>query len=260
VSTTPAVNPNVQAIADQAKHAYAEGTKLLAETQYRLAELAGTGQLDRDASTSLQMDLVFIWECLGYGTVDAVRALRANKSPWEDVAWEEDDNIYSDGREVMAQARIEPAETSESSWEHNGFKVAEGPTEVHPRGTICSISSPNPKDDQVDPDERREVPAAWLRLVRVWLALREEMDDTVEEAPQQLDSFLKYLRGWLDSGSGLAAVRAPQQVDGFRKLLRPWLVLRDEMDAAAGDSPQVLDFFINYLRGWLDRHEANGCR
>jgi hypothetical protein len=32
----PAVNPNVDDVADRAKHGYATGTKLLAETHYRL--------------------------------------------------------------------------------------------------------------------------------------------------------------------------------------------------------------------------------
>jgi hypothetical protein len=42
----PAVNPNVDDIADRAKHWYANATQVLAATQYRLAELAGTGRLD----------------------------------------------------------------------------------------------------------------------------------------------------------------------------------------------------------------------
>jgi hypothetical protein len=69
----PPINPNVDDIADRAKHGYATGTKLLAETQYRLAELAGTGRLDPDESTSLQRNLVSIWEALYSGTVCAVR-------------------------------------------------------------------------------------------------------------------------------------------------------------------------------------------
>jgi len=53
----PAVNPNVDDIADRAKHWYANATQVLAATQYRLAELAGTGRLDPDESMSLQTNL-----------------------------------------------------------------------------------------------------------------------------------------------------------------------------------------------------------
>src|SRR6476660_2383732 len=58
----PAVNPNVDDIADRAKHWYAKATQVLAATQYRLAELAGTGRLDPDESMSLQENLFYIWE------------------------------------------------------------------------------------------------------------------------------------------------------------------------------------------------------
>jgi len=58
VAQRPPVNPNVHDIADRAKHSYAVGTKMIAEMQYRLAELAGTGQLDREVSMDLQQALV----------------------------------------------------------------------------------------------------------------------------------------------------------------------------------------------------------
>jgi hypothetical protein len=73
MSRTPPVNPNVHNIADRAKHGYAIGTQLLAATQYRLAELAGTGHLDPDESMKLQHNLFHIWEALYASTVCAVR-------------------------------------------------------------------------------------------------------------------------------------------------------------------------------------------
>jgi len=140
----PAVNSNVDDIADRAKHGYATGTKLLAEAHYRLAELAGTDRLDPDESMSLQHNLVSIWEALYFGTVYAVRDQDTDES-----AWDEADNRYSDGRQVMIQIRIEPWETLECNWEHNRFLLGDGAVNEHPRGTICDISPFKPDDDQV---------------------------------------------------------------------------------------------------------------
>ena len=151
MSRTPAVNPNVHDIADRAKHAYALGTQLVAQTHYRLAELAGLGLLDPDESMSLQLNLTEIWGHLHFGTVGAVR------DEGDDGDEEEDyhaptgiaaDNTYSDGRTVMIQNRIETLETSEHSWEHNRFLLDDGAIIYHQRGTICCISPPNPEDDR----------------------------------------------------------------------------------------------------------------
>jgi hypothetical protein len=144
MSRTPAVNPNVDDIADRAKHGYATGTKLLAETQYRLAELAGTDRLDPDESMSLQHNLVSIWEALYFGTVYAVRDQDTDES-----AWDESDNSYSDGRPVLTQIRIEPVNLPGFSWEHNRFMLGDGAVNEHPLGTICDISPVNPEDDKV---------------------------------------------------------------------------------------------------------------
>jgi hypothetical protein len=143
VSRTPAVNPNVDDIADRAKYGYATGTKLLAEMQYRLAELAGTGRLDPDESMSLQDELVRLWEALYFGTLCAVRD---ENTP--DCTWDEADNTYSDGRTVKFQARIEPWQESDYSWEHNRFLLGDGAVNEHPRGTICHISPPTPPGDR----------------------------------------------------------------------------------------------------------------
>jgi hypothetical protein len=145
VTNRPAVNPDVHDIADRAKHRYATGTKLLAAMQYRLAELAGTGRLDADESMSLQHNLVSIWEALYSGTVCAVR-------DWDtdDCTWDEADNTYSDGREVMVQIRIEPWEDSVVDWEHNQFMLGDGAVNEHRRGTICHISPRTPMGDRGD--------------------------------------------------------------------------------------------------------------
>jgi hypothetical protein len=129
---TPAVTPNVNEIADQAKHGYARATKILAETQYRLGELAGLDLLDPDESMRLQINLAQVWEHLYYGTVWAVR-----DHTTDDSTWEEADNTYSDGRQVIVQIRIEPAEDSVFSWEHNRFMFGDGAANTRRRGTVC---------------------------------------------------------------------------------------------------------------------------
>lgn len=158
---TPAVNPNVHQIADQAKHSYARATKILAETQYRLGELAGLGLLDPDESMELQTNLAEVWEQLYYGTVCAVRDENT-----DDSTWDEADNTYSDGRQVMVQIRIEPAEDSVFSWEHNRFIFGDGAVNTHLRGTVCYISPINPEDDRVvrDPLLPTDSPALRKRL------------------------------------------------------------------------------------------------
>ena len=140
----PAVNSNVDDIADRAKHGYATGTKLLAEAQYRLAELAGTDRLDPDESMRLQEVLADIWRALYSGTTYAVR-----DEDTDDDTWDEADNTYSDGRAVMVQTRIEPWEESVVDWEYNRFMLGEGAVNEHPLGTICYIAPANPQDDKV---------------------------------------------------------------------------------------------------------------
>jgi hypothetical protein len=147
--TPPPVNPNAHDIADRAKYAYFAATKVLADVQYRLAELAGTGQMDPKESKSLQQQMVSIWEDLYFGTLCAVRDLDS-----DDRTWDEADNTYSDGREVMVQVRIEP-EVSLSNWEHIKLAVGDGAVNVYRRGTVSYIS-PIWGEDQhgsVDPPE-----------------------------------------------------------------------------------------------------------
>lgn len=151
MSTTPAVNPNVHDIADRAKHSYALGTQLLAQTQYRLGELAGLGLLDPDESMSLQENLIEIWGHLYCGTVWAVRDEEDDGDEEEDYhapTGVAADNTYSDGRPVMIQTRIEQYESSDFSRERNRFLLDEGAIIYHRRGTICYISPLNPEDDR----------------------------------------------------------------------------------------------------------------
>ena len=141
----PPVNPDVDAIADEAKHGYATGTKLLAEMHYRLAELAGSGHLDPDESMNLQESLIAIWEQLYYGTVFAVRDIYNGE--W---TYDEADNTYSDGRLVMTQVPSDP-ERPDFNWEHEQFVGWDGAAVIHPRGMTSRISPIKPGDDQEPP-------------------------------------------------------------------------------------------------------------
>jgi hypothetical protein len=133
------VNPDVNHIADQAKHCYEQVTQRLAITQFRLAELAGTGRLDPVESMQLQRNLFHIWQTLYFGTVCAVRH-------WNTDDWSEDgaDNTYSDGREVKTRARFAPAETAEACWEHSPFLLGLGAVNDYPRGAIFRIAPLRP--------------------------------------------------------------------------------------------------------------------
>jgi hypothetical protein len=139
MTTPPPVNPDVHNIADRAKHEYATGTRLLADTQYRLAELAGTGRLDPEVSWELQHRLLAIWMALYAGTAWAVRDEDTDDSTWDDA-----DNTYSDGRQVLVQIRIEPEEIADTAWGHNNFCLDDGAVRAHPRGTIYHIAPIRP--------------------------------------------------------------------------------------------------------------------
>ncbi len=140
----PPLNPDVNDIADRAKNAYAVGTQALAALQYRLAELAGTGKLDPAESMSLQTQVVYLWETLYSGTVWAVR-----DESTDDSTWDEADNTYSDGRPVMLQIRVEPAEESDFSWEHNRFTLGDGAVNAHPLGTVSYVLPDDPNADHI---------------------------------------------------------------------------------------------------------------
>jgi hypothetical protein len=132
--TRPPTNPDVDDIADRAKHAYAVGTRLLAKISFRLAELAGTGALDPDESMRLQNVLLAIGEALYCGTLCAVRDGRT-----PDHTWDEAGNTYSDGRQVITRIAIEP-ESVDTLWPHNRFLLETLATDEFPLSAICHIA------------------------------------------------------------------------------------------------------------------------
>jgi hypothetical protein len=141
--TRPPTNPDVDDIADRAKHADAAGTQLLAEVSFRLAELAGTGALDPDESMCLQSVLQAIGQELYYGTLCAVR-----DGGTPDHTWSETDNTYSDGRQVITRTTTE-SESVDASWPHNRFLLGTLATDEFPLSAICYIAPiKDPTDDR----------------------------------------------------------------------------------------------------------------
>jgi hypothetical protein len=131
----PRVNPDLDDIADWAKWGYATGTRLISAVQHQLAKLAGTGRLDPDEAMFLQDGLEGIYDALYMGTVSAVRGQ-------DDVL--EDDNTYSDGRQVTVKTRNEAADELASARTRIQFLSYEGAVAVHPPGITSLISPPNP--------------------------------------------------------------------------------------------------------------------
>lgn len=71
MSKKPPVNPNVDAIADRAKYSFYTATQLLAATQYRLGELAGTSPADEiPADPPRPTDFGALRRRLGQGGID----------------------------------------------------------------------------------------------------------------------------------------------------------------------------------------------
>lgn len=141
INRRPPVNRDVHDIADRAKEGYAVGAEIIAQTQYRLAELAGTGVLDADESKRLQRNLCLIWESLYGGTLCAVRDWDTDDSEWDGY-----DNTYSDGRQVITQVRVEPRSESDECWEHNSFMLGDGAPNEFPLGTVSDIAPARPKE------------------------------------------------------------------------------------------------------------------
>jgi hypothetical protein len=166
LSNPPPVNPDVHAIADRAKHGFYTASKLLADVQYRLAELAGTGQLDVDESHGLQDTVVRAWEELYRGTLCAVRdRVTAYPTPCDP------ENTYSDGRTVRTRIRLKGWQELESGWEHNNYLYGDGPVAEYPRGTVSYISSVDAEDGQIFADPP-EISAPDLTALRLRLRLR----------------------------------------------------------------------------------------
>lgn len=128
----------VHRFADHAKFVFAVGNRDIAALQYRLSELAHTGRLDLKEHEHLQWDhCTAMWETLYSGTTSAVR----DKRTW-DGAWDWYDNVYSDGRQVMVQARMKNWLELERNWPYNEGMSGDGPTLEHPRGSLCHIHPP----------------------------------------------------------------------------------------------------------------------
>jgi hypothetical protein len=132
------VTADVHAIADHAKYVYAIGSRDIAATQRRVAELHGTGRLHREAHKILQWDhCLRMWEMLYYGTTAAVRDERT----W-DGGWDWADNTYSDGRQVMAQVRVRNWYALDCNWKYNEGMAGDGPIHEHPCGSLSQIYPP----------------------------------------------------------------------------------------------------------------------
>lgn len=111
---------SVHRIGDHAKYVYAVGSRDIAKLQYRLAEMAGTSRLDREEHANLQWQHCLpMWETLYHGTISAVRDDRT----W-DGAWGWYDNTYSDGRQVIIQARVKHWFQLDCNWPCNEFFAA----------------------------------------------------------------------------------------------------------------------------------------
>jgi len=117
----------VHRLADHAKYVYAVGARDIAALQYCLSELAGTGRLDPEVHHSLQWDYCLpMWETLYHGTLCAVHDERT----W-DGGWGWSDNTYSDGRQVMIQARVKNWQELERGWPYNENMCGDGPINEH---------------------------------------------------------------------------------------------------------------------------------
>jgi hypothetical protein len=131
---------DVNDLTDLIKYIYAMLSKAIAELQYRLAELAGTGKLDPEANLH---ELQFGWclpayEFLYSNTTAAVRRDH-DTSDWD---WDTFDNTYSNGLQVMSQIRVEPEETADDQWEFNEHLCGDGPVQDYRRRTVSHINPP----------------------------------------------------------------------------------------------------------------------
>lgn len=126
----------VHRVADYAKYVYAVGTRDIAALQYRLAELGHTGRLKFESHEHLQgKHCLAMWETLYFGTLSALH----DQHTW-DGAWDWYDNTYSDGRQIMVQARVKNWEELEQTWPYGHVMCGDGAVAEHPRGSLCQIS------------------------------------------------------------------------------------------------------------------------
>lgn len=136
----PPRNPklDVDDVTDFIKYVYATQSRAIAEMQYQLAELTGTGRLDPAVNHDLQEWCLRNWEFLYHNTIAAVR----DEDTDDDSGWDADDNTYSTGLPVMTRIDIEPRETGEDHWQYNKYLAGDGPIQEYPRGAIFHIAEP----------------------------------------------------------------------------------------------------------------------
>jgi hypothetical protein len=136
----PPHNPklDVDDVTDLIKYVYATLSMAIAELQYQLAELTGTGRLDPAVNHDLQEWCFRNWEFLYHNTTRAVR----NENTDDDLDWDSHDNTYSTGLQVMTRVTIEPHETSEDHWQYNEHLAGDGPIQEYPRNAIHCIAEP----------------------------------------------------------------------------------------------------------------------
>jgi hypothetical protein len=131
---------DVDDVTDLVKYVYAGLSNAIAELQFQLAELAGTGKLDPQAN----MDLLQFgwchptWEFLYYNTTARVRRGH-DACDWD---WDRFDNTYSNGLQVMSRVDVEPYEIAEDRWEFNEHLCGDGPIQEYPRNGVYHISEP----------------------------------------------------------------------------------------------------------------------
>lgn len=131
---------DVDDVTDLVKYIYAGLSNAIADLQFKLAELAGTGKLDPQAN----MDLLQFgwclptWEFLYYNTTAGVRR-EHDTCDWD---WDRFDNTYSNGLQVMSRLEVEPYEIADHHWEFNEHLCGDGPIQEYPRNGVYHISEP----------------------------------------------------------------------------------------------------------------------
>lgn len=132
---------DVDDVTDLLKYVYATLSRAIADLQYYLAELAGTGRLDPEANDFLQFQWCApYWDSLFLDTVCAVR----NEDTDHD--WDIHDNTYSTGRQVMSRVTLEPLEIADDQYPYNQYLCADGPIQHYPQGAVAHIAEPPLRD------------------------------------------------------------------------------------------------------------------
>ena len=131
---------NPHFIADRVKYCFATLVYQLAQMQYHLAELAGTGRLDRHANHDLQ----WAWfepalSTIYHGTVMAVVDLK-----YWDGMWDWHGGTYEDGRVVIT--KIDLGGPEDALFPYNELLCGDGPIAEHPLSTVCHIEPVEQKD------------------------------------------------------------------------------------------------------------------